>query len=120
MTDGDEVLDKISRMPHTQALVFLACLAHAITVAMRDSYDMNGEGLADCSRVRPLNEVMHSVNGALLALLRDEGYEYDLGKLARAILQPRRDQGLACLLAFCIRRAVGVAFTEESGDTAQL
>ena len=51
---------------------FLALLAYELTVAGRDSYVVQGEGLTMPELLRGINEIQHRVSACLLQLLSGE------------------------------------------------
>lgn len=53
-------------------LVFLAKLAHAITVAGRNSYTLQTDLLDKPSQLRQINEIQHRVIACLVEVLRDQ------------------------------------------------
>ena len=52
---------------------FLAALAHELTIAGRDSYVENGEGLLRPELLRSINEIQHRVLACLSQLLSSQG-----------------------------------------------
>jgi hypothetical protein len=55
---------------------FLITFAHRLTVAARDTYEFQKDGVADPKRLRTINEVQHRVCGHALALLRGGSERY--------------------------------------------
>lgn len=64
----------------------LAVLAHELTVAARDHYEVGGDGLTDPARVRAVNEVQHRVTGHPAALLRQDAGRYPDDTLVAIVL----------------------------------
>jgi len=66
---------------------FLVQFAHALTILARETYEVEGEGLTEPSRLRHLNETQHRVLGFLLALMRQESNRYPDDVLVRLMLE---------------------------------
>ncbi|MFZ6799094.1 hypothetical protein [Undibacterium sp. Di24W] len=56
-------------------ILFLARLAHGITIAGRNSYVAGSDDLENPSQLRRINEIQHRVLGCLLHLMDDDAYE---------------------------------------------
>ena len=54
---------------------FLASLGHQLTIAGRDSYVVQGDGLTKPELLRGINEIQHRVLACLSQLLSGEGNE---------------------------------------------
>lgn len=52
---------------------FLACLGHELTIAGRDSYVVQGDGLSKPELLRGINEIQHRVLACLSQLLAGVG-----------------------------------------------
>ena len=63
----------------------LARLAHLLTIAARDTYEVGGDGVDDPSGLRRFNEVMHRVIAQIGDLLGDEGDRFSDDALLRGI-----------------------------------
>ena len=87
--------------PTLQARI-LARLAHLITIAARDTYNVGGDGVNDPSGLRRFNEVIHRVIGQIGDLLEDDEDRFSEDELLRII------DGVACggLLATAVSRTV--------------
>jgi hypothetical protein len=73
---------------------FLVHLAHAFTILARDTYEVEGEGLTQPSRLRRINEVQHRVLGSLIALMKQEAKRYPDDVLVRLLLEHPEDRDL--------------------------
>lgn len=71
MAIDKEVEWLISQDNETKAL-FLANLAHALTIAGRDSYTVQTEGLDKPAQLRRINEIQHRVLACLRQILANQ------------------------------------------------
>lgn len=69
MKSSKPMLDQVSKLSSQRRPIYLACLAHGLTVAARDGYEVGGSGLTNPAMVRRLNEIQHEVTGALADFL---------------------------------------------------
>lgn len=72
----------------------LHCLlrfAHELTIVARDSYDANGDGVAEPRRLRTLNEMQHRLLANCVALLEDDPKRYPDEVLLEMLLDHPQD-----------------------------
>jgi hypothetical protein len=59
-------------------VLFLARLAHLLTICARDTYEVGTEDVLDPRRLRAYNEVLHRVTASVVShLRREEGYSLE-------------------------------------------
>lgn len=105
MRPDESNLTRVSKLPPEARLVYLACLAHGLTVAARDGYEVGGTGLTDGVKVRKLNERQHQVTGCLADLLATGTSTWTAEALTEMLLD-REDPELARLLEFFVEVAL--------------
>jgi hypothetical protein len=66
---------------------FLASLSHQLTIAGRDSYVAQGDGLTKPELLRGINEIQHRVSACLSQLLSGEGNESFERSMASWVLE---------------------------------
>jgi hypothetical protein len=61
--------DWLASLDRDAKVLFLAKLGHTLTVAGRNSYTVQGEGLANPAQLRHINEIQHRVLACLVEVL---------------------------------------------------
>ena len=109
-TNVKDAAASFSAMEPEEQARFLALLAHELTVATRDAYEVGGDGVDDPARTRAINEVQHRVTGHLVALLRGEPARYPDDVLFGIVLE-QHDTALRQRLLQAFDRAVSLTAT---------
>lgn len=106
-TDVKDAAASFSALEPEEQARFLALLAHELTVAARDAYEVGADGLNDPARARAINEVQHRVTGHLVALLRGDPARYPDDVLFGIVLE-QQDAALRQRLLEAFDRAVSL------------
>ncbi len=64
--------DWLASLDREAKVLFLAKLGHSFTVAGRNSYTVQGEGLDQPTQLRHINEIQHRVLACLVEVLKNE------------------------------------------------
>jgi hypothetical protein len=91
MLDTQAATAYFSGLSAAEQLRLLMTFAHRLTVAARDTYELQKEGVADPKRLRTINEVQHRVCGHALALLRDSADRYPDDVLVGIFLEDKTE-----------------------------
>jgi hypothetical protein len=70
-----DVSARYAAMDIRRQLIFLAKLAHRLTLVGRETYDGHG-GVADSEKLRSINEAQHRISGQQLKMLTDDPRRY--------------------------------------------
>jgi hypothetical protein len=76
MLDTHAATRYFSALSDAEQLQFLIAFSHCLTVAARDTYEFQKDGVVDPKRLRTINEVQHRVSGHALALLKGSAGRY--------------------------------------------
>jgi hypothetical protein len=72
MMNPTEATERYKRVDAMSQAMILVRLAHMMTIAARESYEIGTEGVRDPIALRRSNEVMHRVTGQIRALLEGD------------------------------------------------
>jgi len=80
MTENwDNEIDAFIRLGSAERAQWLVCLASALTVAARDTYEAGGDNIRDSRRMRRFNELLHRTVNQLRHQIRgDQGFPDDM------------------------------------------
>lgn len=95
--------------------LFLAVLAHQLTVVGRDSYQPGTDDLNKPRLLRQVNEVLHRVTAWLRTELKKPGTPEFCEALGHIVLDPR-DSELAQLTTWAWSSAKDVVLTSRTGE----
>jgi hypothetical protein len=72
-------MDAFVRLGSAERAQWLVCLASALTVAARDTYEVGGDNILDPRRMRRFNELLHRTVNQLRHQIRgDQGFPDDV------------------------------------------
>ncbi len=72
-------IEAFAMLDGTERAKWLTCLASALTVAARDTYEVGGDDIGDPKRMRRFNELLHRTVNQLRHQLRgDSGFPDDV------------------------------------------
>lgn len=89
MLDTEAAIAFFSGLSAAEQLRFLIAFSHRLTVAARDTYEFQKDGVTDPKRLRTLNEIQHRVSGHALALLHGQPDRYPDDVLIRIFLDDK-------------------------------
>ena len=75
-------------------MVFLAKLAHTLTIRARGTYDMHG-GVEDSVKLRAFNEAQHRISAQLLHLLEGDERRYPDDVFANILIDQCQTLGIS-------------------------
>lgn len=76
MFDTQTATTYFSALSNAEQLRFLIAFSHRLTIAARDTYEFQKDGVVDAKRLRTINELQHRVSGHALALLKGSAERY--------------------------------------------
>jgi hypothetical protein len=77
--DWDSEMDAFARLGSADRAQWLVCLASALTVAARDTYEAGDDNIRDPKRMRRFNELLHRTVNQLRHQIRgDQGFPDDV------------------------------------------
>jgi len=103
-----EAIASFSGLDHDGKADFLALLAHELTIAARDTYEVGGNSLTDPARMRSINEIQHRLLGFLASLLNGDRERYSDEMLVRWALEHPEDSVLQQQLSWAFDRALSL------------
>ena len=107
----DEAISVFSSYSLAEKEEFLSHLIYELTVLMRDSYEVGGEGLTNPRRARLINEIQHRVSALLWASLRRDSQPFPDEFLVRLVMEHPDDNVLERQLGETFTRLVNQHLT---------
>lgn len=89
----DELVRRYQRLPVGGQLRVLAGFGHDLTIAARDTYDVQAPGVRAPERLRAINELQHQILGHIVALMNAEASRYPDDVLLAIVLEDDDDEG---------------------------
>jgi hypothetical protein len=89
--DTQAAIAFFSGLSAAEQLRFLIAFSHRLTIAARDTYEFQKDGVTDPKRLRTVNEVQHRVSGHAMALLKDDPDRYPDDVLVRIFLDDKSE-----------------------------
>jgi hypothetical protein len=72
----DEIVRRYQRLSTDSQLHVLAAFGHSLTIAARDTYDVQAPGVHAPQRLRAINEIQHRIFGHMMALMNADAKRY--------------------------------------------